>query len=146
MLRQVEETAAIARQAQRGELGRLQLGFVISVFGAGLLRGWIDPFQQANPAIDITLRKMVPMGQIAGILRKELDAGFTRVPHKCPSGIRSFEIYRQRLALALPSEHSLAQHTEISPTMLEHEPFVSITAELDVGFSGHIETIAAERR
>jgi DNA-binding transcriptional LysR family regulator len=90
VLRQVEEAAAIARQAGRGELGRLELGFVISVSCAGLLRSWIGAFQQINPAIDITIHKLAPIAQITGILRKELDGGFTRTPLKYPSGVRGF--------------------------------------------------------
>src|SRR5579872_54821 len=134
VLRQVEEAAAIARQAERGELGRLQVGFVISVFGAGLLRSWLGAFQQANPAIEITMHRLGPVAQIAGIMRKELDAGFTRAPRKYPSGVRGFEIYRQPLMLALPSEHPLARLKDISPAMLEREVFVSITPEFDLGF------------
>jgi DNA-binding transcriptional LysR family regulator len=142
VLRQVEEAAAIARQAERGELGRLQLGFMTVVSGAGLLRSWIGAFQQANPAIDITMRKLSPIAQIAGILRNELDAGFARAPHKFPSGVRGFEIYRQPLALALPSEHPLARRKNISPAMLAREAFVSIRPELDIGFFGYTEAIA----
>src|ERR1700761_3637927 len=101
VLRQAEEAAAIARQAGRGELGRLELGFVAPLYSAGLLRGWINAFQQAHPAIDITIRNLVPIAQIGAIARKELDAGFARPPHKYPSGVRGFEIYRQPLVLAL---------------------------------------------
>jgi|SRR5579871_464373 len=142
VLRQVEEAAAIARQAERGELGRLQLGFTTMVSGAGLLRGWIGAFQQANPAIDITMRKLVPIAQIGAILRNELDAGFMRAPRKYPSGIRGFEIYRQPLMLALPSEHPLARRKDIDPAMLGREAFVSIIPELDTAFFGYTEAIA----
>jgi DNA-binding transcriptional LysR family regulator len=142
VLRQVEETAVIARRAERGELGRLQLGFMTVVSNTGLLRSWIGAFQQANPAIDITIRRLSPIAQIAGILHNELDAGFARVPHKYPSGVRGFEIYRPRLALALPSEHHLARQKDISPAMLAREAFVSFLPELDLGFSGYTETIA----
>jgi DNA-binding transcriptional LysR family regulator len=141
ILRQVEEAAAIARQAGRGELGRLQLGFTTMVSGAGLLRSWIGAFQQANPAIDITINTLVPMAQIDGILHKDLDAGFMRAPHKYPSGIRGFEIYRQPLALALPRDHPLARRKDIKPAMLEHETFVNIAPEVEVGFFGYTETI-----
>jgi DNA-binding transcriptional LysR family regulator len=142
ILRQVEEAAAIARQAGRGELGRLELGFVISVSCADSLRRWISAFEQAHPAIDMTMYKLAPTAQIAGIKHKELDAGFTRTPRKYPTGVRGFEIYRQPLVLALPSEHPLARHKAISPAMLAGEAFVSTTTELDLAFSGHIETIA----
>jgi DNA-binding transcriptional LysR family regulator len=141
MLRQGEEIKAIARQAGRGELGRLQLGFTTVMSGAGLLRSWIGAFRQANPAIDITIDKLVPMAQITGIQRKELDAGFMRTPREYPPGVRGFEVYRQRLALALPGEHPLARHKAISPAMLASENFVNITPEVDVGFFGYTEVI-----
>jgi DNA-binding transcriptional LysR family regulator len=140
VLRHAEQAAMRARQAGRGESGRLELGFVVS--GAGLLRNWIGAFQQANPAIDITLHRLVPMAQIAGIMRNELDAGFTRTPHKYPSGVRGFDIYRRGMALALPTGHPLARHKDISPAMLAREAFVSTRPEVDLGFSGHIEIIA----
>jgi DNA-binding transcriptional LysR family regulator len=141
-LRQVEQAAARARQAGRGELGRIEVGFVISVSCADALRSWINAFKQAQPAIDVTVHKLAPVAQIGGILSKELDAGFSRTPLEYPSGVRGFEVYRQPLVLALPSEHPLAQHEAISPAMLADEAFVSTTTELDSGFSGHTETIA----
>lgn len=142
VLRRVEEVAPVAQHAARGELGRLQIGFVAGVSGAGLLRHWIGAFEQANPAIEITMRRMGPMAQISGIMRKELDAGFTRQPNKYPSGVSGFAIYRQPLVLALPSEHPLARRKAISPAMLRHEAFVSTTPEIDLGFFGHTDAIA----
>ncbi len=142
ILRQVEEAAAITRQAGRGELGRLQLGFLASMSATGLLRDWIGAFQQAHPAIDVAIHKRASIAQIAGILRKELDAGFARMPQKYPSGVRGFEICREPLALALPSEHPLALREDISPAMLAREAFVSITPELDMGFFRYTEAIA----
>jgi len=141
ILRDVEEATAIARQAGRGELGRLQLGFMPTVSNAGLLRSWVGPFQQAHPAIDIAMDTLSPIAQIGGIMRKELDAGFTRPPHKYPTGVRGFEIYRQPIAVALPSEHPLAQHDAISPAMLAGEAFVGTVPELDLGFFGYTEAV-----
>ncbi len=141
-LRNAEQAAVRAQQAARGELGRLQLGSVISLFGVDLLRSWIGAFEECHPAIDIMVRRLSPMAQIAAIVRNELDAGFTRPPHKYPPGVRGFEIYRQRLVLALPSEHPLAQRKDISPATLAHEAFVSIPPEREIGFFGFTEAIA----
>jgi DNA-binding transcriptional LysR family regulator len=140
-LRQVEQATLRARQAGRGELGRLELGFVTLVGGADMLEDWVGEFKEAHPAIEIAVHKLVPMAQIGGIMRNELDAGFTRAPRKYPSGVRGFEVYRQPLVLMLPSGHPLARHKEISPAMLADEAFVGTTAELDVGFSSHSEAI-----
>jgi DNA-binding transcriptional LysR family regulator len=142
VLRQVEEATAIARQAGRGELGRIQLGFINSVSAAGLLRGWINAFEEAHPTIDITVQKLLPIAQIGGILRNELDCGFTRMPRKYPQGVRGFEVHRQSLLLALPSGHPLARRETIRPAMLAREAFISIAPELDLGFLGYTEAIA----
>jgi DNA-binding transcriptional LysR family regulator len=142
VLRQAEEAAAIARQAGRGELGHVHLGFMASVSSAGLLRRWLGAFRQAHPAIDITLRKLSPMAQVSAIVRKELDAGLTRAPHEYPAGVRGFEISRQGIALALPSEHPLARQEAIRPAMLAREAFVGTPPEFDLGFFGHTEAIA----
>jgi DNA-binding transcriptional LysR family regulator len=140
-LRQVEQATLRAQQAGRGELGRLELGCLARLTSVGLLRSWIGEFHQAHPAIEITVHPQASMPQIARIVRKELDAGFARRPHKYPSGVRGFEVYRQGMVLALPKDHPLARHKAIDPAMLAGEAFVSITPELDMGFSGHTAVV-----
>jgi DNA-binding transcriptional LysR family regulator len=142
VLLQAEEAAAIARQAERGEVGRIDLGFMISVSCGGLLQKWIGEFQRANPAIDIVMRQLVPMAQITAILRKELDAGFARAPHKYPRGVEGFEVYREPVVVALPSDHPLTRCKTITPAMLRDQAFVNTTAELEVGFLSATEIIA----
>jgi DNA-binding transcriptional LysR family regulator len=141
-LLRVEEVAVVARQAGRGELGHLNIGVMTSAACAGPLPMWIAEFVQANPSIDFTVRKLGPMAQITGIMQNELDAGFTRTPHKYPAGVQGFEIYRQPLILALPSKHPLARKNNIAPATLKDETFIKSNPERDVGFSGHTETIA----
>jgi DNA-binding transcriptional LysR family regulator len=143
VLRQVEEAVAIARQAARGEAGRIELGYMTGVSLVGLLEDWIGEFQRANPAIDIAMHNLVSIAQIAGIMRKELDAGFTRTPHQYPAGLKGIEIYRQPLLLALPGGHPLVRRKDISPEMLRGETFVDRTPEPTVGFSGYSEVVAA---
>jgi DNA-binding transcriptional LysR family regulator len=141
VLRRLDEVAPIAQQAERGELGRLEVGFVMSIYYAGLLESWIGAFRQAHPAIHVATHKLASTAQIAGILRNELDAGFARAPQKYPPGVRGLEIRREPLVLAVPREHPLAQHEAISPAMLAPEAFVSISAELDPDFFGYTEAI-----
>jgi DNA-binding transcriptional LysR family regulator len=141
-LRHAERAEARARQAGRGELGHIKLGFLTAASCAGLLESWIGAFEQAHQAIDITVDKLASTAQIAAIMRNELDAGFARMPRKYPSGVRGFEVYRQGMALALPSKHPLARLETISPEMLAEEAFVSFPTELDLNFSSPTEAIA----
>jgi DNA-binding transcriptional LysR family regulator len=142
VLRQADEAASIARKAARGERGRLQIGFAASLYGAGMLRTWVTPFEEAHPAIRMAIHKLSPMAQLDGILRHELDAGFARAPLKYPSGLRGFDVFRQSLVLAVPGNHPLARHEKITPAMLADEPFVSFPTESAAEFPGHIEAIA----
>jgi DNA-binding transcriptional LysR family regulator len=141
-LRHVEQAFARAQQAERGELGRIELGFMTWVAGSGMLHNWMDPFEQAHPAIEINLHRTGPVAAINRMMHGELDVCFTRAPSKYPSGIRGFELYRQRFALALPRQHPLAKHDAIDLAKLAGERFINITPEIDIGFFGYTEAVA----
>lgn len=94
VLRQVEEAKIVAQQAQRGEVGRIDIGFMASAVCSGVLQKSLADFCHANPAIEINMRKLVPIDQIKAIMRKDLDAGFTRSPRKYPAGLEGFDVYR----------------------------------------------------
>src|SRR2546430_6105065 len=69
VLRQVEEAKVVAQQAARGEVGRIEIGFMPAATCAGLMQNLLGEFQRANPAIEINMHKLVPMQQITGIIR-----------------------------------------------------------------------------
>jgi DNA-binding transcriptional LysR family regulator len=142
VLRQVEEAKIVAQQAQRGEVGRIDIGFMASAVCSGVLQKSLADFCRANPAIEINMRKLVPMDQIKAIMRKDLDAGFTRSPHKYPVGLEGFDVHRQPMVLALPAKHPLARRKTITPAALKDELFINTGPELDVGFWGHAEAVA----
>jgi DNA-binding transcriptional LysR family regulator len=141
VLRQVEEAKIVAQQAQRGEVGRIDIGFMASAVCSGVLQKSLADFCRANPAIEINMRKLVPMDQIKAIMRKDLDAGFTRSPHKYPAGLEGFDVHRQPMVLALPAKHPLARRKTITPAALKEELFINTGPELDVGFLGHAEAV-----
>lgn len=143
VLRQVEEAKIVAQQAQRGEVGRIDIGFMTTAVCSGVLQRALADFRHANPAIEINMRKLVPMDQINAIMRKDLDAGFTRSPHKYPAGLEGFEIYRQPMVLALPAKHPLARRKTVNLAALKDEQFINTGPELDVGFWGLAEAVAA---
>jgi len=142
VLQQVEEAKVVAQQAAHGEVGRIEIGFLPAVACAGLMQKFLGEFNRANPAIEINMHRLAPMAQITGIIRKDLDVGFTRGPLKYPAGLDGFEIYHQPMVLALPSKNPLARHKKINPAILKDEMFVNTLAELEVGFWGHTEAIA----
>jgi DNA-binding transcriptional LysR family regulator len=142
VLQQIQEAEVVAQQAARGQVGRIEIGYMPSVACFGQMQECLAIFQRANPAIEITLHKLSPMDQVAAIVRKTIDCGFLRCPYKYPTGLDGFIVYHQPMVLALPESHPLARHKKIDPEILKDEIFVNPPDELNVGFWGHTEAVA----
>ena len=134
VLREADEAVAVARQAARGETGRIEIGFMTVASISGLIARFAGGFQRANPGIEIILRQMVTVEQIGAILSKDLDFGFVRQPQRYPSGLQGFVVHRLPMIVALPSDHPLARQDRIEPASLKGEPFINTAAEVDSGF------------
>jgi DNA-binding transcriptional LysR family regulator len=142
VLRQVEDARIVAQQAARGTVGRIEIGFMPSASCAGQMQELLGAFQRDNPAIDINLHRMVPMEQITAIIRKDLDVGFLRGADQYPAGLEGFDIHRQPMMLALPSDHPLVKQNRIDPADLKEEIFFNTAPDLEVGFWGATEAVA----
>jgi DNA-binding transcriptional LysR family regulator len=144
VLQRANEAENTARKAARGEIGRLEIGYMISTAYSGLLQRLIGNFQKTYPAIDITLRQFSTVNLLSAILSNEVDAGFARVPNQYPSGLSGFPVYRAPVILALPSNNPLARKRgPIHPTALSNETFVSTSIGYDLAFKRHVESLAA---
>jgi DNA-binding transcriptional LysR family regulator len=143
VLHQADEAELTAHQAARGEIGLIEIGYMITATYTGLIQRFIGGFQKSNPAIDITLRQLSTVKQIDAILSNELDAGFARMPKQFPSGLSGFPVSRQPIVLALPGTHPLARRGDsIAPKALANETFVSTSVQFDLSFKRHAESIA----
>jgi DNA-binding transcriptional LysR family regulator len=144
VLLRADEAEKTARKAARGEIGRLEIGYMISTAYSGLLQRLIGNFQKTYPAIDIALRQFSTVNLIDAILSNEVDAGFARVPNQYPSGLSGFPVYRSPVILALPSNNPLARKRgPIHPAALSNETFVSNSIGYDLAFKQHVESLAA---
>src|ERR1700730_17998068 len=141
VLREADEAVAVARQAARGEIGRIEIGFMTVITLCGLVDKFIGGFQRANPGVEIILRQLVTIEQISAILSKDLDFGFARPPERYPSDLQGFIVHRQPMLLALPSDHPLARHNRIELSALKGESFINTAPELDVGFWKHTDAV-----
>jgi DNA-binding transcriptional LysR family regulator len=146
VLMEITEAERAARHGARSEIGCVEIGFMPSVVCAGLMQKSLFEFRRANPGIELNVHRLVPMAQVTSIIRKDLDVGFTRGPHKYPAGLEGFAILRQPLILAFPTRHPLTRHKKIAPCMLKDEIFINTPPELDVGFGGHTEPVATMGR
>ncbi|AMN41062.1 LysR family transcriptional regulator [Rhodoplanes sp. Z2-YC6860] len=129
------EAELSALQAARGEVGRLNLGYMPSVSACGLMADVLAGFQKERPGIEINLRLLVSPAQFEAVARHDLDAGFCAPPTKFPSGLSGFEVFTEPLVLVMHEQHRLAKsRTPIPPAALKNEPFVVAAVESDMAF------------
>ena len=105
---QFERTESVGRRAGRGELGRIELGYVGSAAYGGVLQDQVARFRADHPAVELICREH-PMEAMPRMLDEgRLDIAFIRPPLPLPPGLRSHVLLRDFFCLALPEAHPLA--------------------------------------
>jgi DNA-binding transcriptional LysR family regulator len=144
VLQRAGEAEIIARKAARGEIGRLEVGYLMATAYSGFLQRIVGGFRKTHAAIDITLHQVTTVDLLRGIVSNEMDAGFARLPRQYPAGIAGFPVFRAPVILAIPSGNPLARKRgPIDPKLLKDEAFISTSVGYDLAFQQHVESIAA---
>jgi DNA-binding transcriptional LysR family regulator len=87
---------------------------------------------------------METVRQLAALVRGEIDLGFLRPPTRYPLGLTGTLVWRQPFIVAIPKDHPLAAEKRLRVTALAGEPLIASSVELELGFGGQIQEIAAE--
>jgi DNA-binding transcriptional LysR family regulator len=143
-LRRAEQATLVARQAARGEIGLIEIGYVTSSSCLGLISTVLADFRRSNPLVDVQLHHMETVRQLSELTDGHIDVGFLRPPIRYPVGITGSVVWRQPFIIAMPADHPLAAGNRIRPASLAGERFVASSVELEIGFGGQIQEIAAE--
>jgi DNA-binding transcriptional LysR family regulator len=143
VLRQVAEAESAARKAARGEVGRIEIGYMMSVSCSGLIQKCVSGFRRVHPAIDISLHRLETMPQVAAIVEGRLDIGFVRPPKQYPPELAGFVVFEQPMCVALPADHRLARRKRIKPAELTDDVFVTTSLEMDIGFLKYTEAVTS---
>ncbi|TWB37669.1 LysR substrate-binding domain-containing protein [Nitrospirillum pindoramense] len=124
-LEQAARTETIGRLAGRGEVGRLEVGFVGSAGLSALMPAVLRDFRQAHPGVDLNLVEMAVGPQLAAIAAGDVDVGFIRLPPlSLPGGVAVLPLRPEGLVVALPAGHPLAQLPAVPVAGLAREPMV----------------------
>lgn len=119
-LSQAAHAVRVAQQAQGGEVGHLEIGFVPA---CGVFPLAARKFAERFPGVKMTLRHMSTAEQVASLLWGTLDVGFVHLPVD-REGLAVEEVQRDPLMVALPVRHALASRSSISWRSLADQPFV----------------------
>jgi DNA-binding transcriptional LysR family regulator len=131
LLQQLERAIEAGRQASRGEVGKLAIGFVSSATYS-LLPPILHEFRDRVPQVNLTLRELTTDQQVRWLAENRLDVGFIRPPIDDPQ-LRTQVILQEPLVVALPHRHPLAQTPRIPLASLATEPFILFPRRLAPG-------------
>ena len=140
-LKQADQAELVGRQAARGDIGSIAVGYVLSASCGGLVSPPIIEFKKSHPNVSFHLRKMETIPQMKALVDGSLDVGFTREPERYPTGLTGFLIDRQSFYLAIPEGHHLAGDGEIDSASLVDEAFVAMMLDMEMGFWSNLRAI-----
>jgi DNA-binding transcriptional LysR family regulator len=107
-LQQAERTELVGRRTGRGELGRVEIGYVVSAALAGVLSSTVSSFRRNHPAVDIRVQELATPRQLDELAAGRLDVGLLRPRPRYPLGVVAVRLLREPLLIALPQDHPFA--------------------------------------
>ncbi|MGO7418822.1 LysR family transcriptional regulator, partial [Rhizobium ruizarguesonis] len=139
-----EKAKLAAQSANRGETGRLSLGFTASSAFNPVVSTTIRRFRARWPEVQLSLTEMNTLALIQKLERGELDATFMRPGLDDPAGIRLRRLPDEPMVIALPASHPLARRSKLPLAALAEEPFILFPRL--VGLSLYDDVVLACRR
>lgn len=128
VLTQMNQAVDTAQRAQRGEFGRLVIGFVGSAT-YDILPKFIREYRKQFPAVSVILHELSTPDQILGLIGKRIDIGLLHPPIS-NSLITIEPVKRGFAALSLPKNHPLARKEKIQIEDLRDQAFIVVSREI----------------
>jgi DNA-binding transcriptional LysR family regulator len=120
----VDDAGELARRIAGGTEGQLPIGCVGSATYS-LLPRLVRALGEALPGVEVSVRgEMLAPAQLAALAGGEIDLALLRPPVQHP-GVVTEVVRRDRLLVALPAGHRLADRTELQVADLRDEEFVA---------------------
>lgn len=123
VLAQLEAARENGLLAERGQLGRIRIGYVASAVYAGVMRKTLTRFRELHPQIEVELSE-VPMEEIPALLAgRQLDVAYIRPPMAFPEELQAMPVHRDEFVVAVPAGSPLAKLSAIAPPQLRQARF-----------------------
>ncbi len=126
VLEQFARAENAGRRASRGEIARIEIGYVGSAAYAGVLQRLTNRFRTAWPDVEINAREF-PMGELPKLVANgQIDIGFVRMPLQHRKSLRHQVVLKDHFCLAISVHHPDAGLREaISPGLFAGERFIA---------------------
>jgi DNA-binding transcriptional LysR family regulator len=141
LIESFEQAERFAREAARGEVGEVRVGYVVSTATAGYIKKVIERSRVKSPNVLVHIRRMETLPQVRAISSGSLDVGFLRSMASYPAGIMAFDLPPQRFCLAVHHDHPLAKQKRITAATLAKQNFVAFELDSEIGFYRNITAV-----
>lgn len=105
VLAQFARAENVGRRAGRGEIGRIEIGYVGSAAYSGVLQDQTSRFRSAWPEVELNARELRIGDVVAQVKEGQLDVGFIRLPMALPCDLQSHILLHDWFCVALPATH-----------------------------------------
>ena len=127
VLAQAERAQRTAQRAASGETGRLRVGFVEAATHSGMLPDVLGFFRMHLPGIGLSLLEMDSAQQTEALREGRIDLGIVAgTPLDGDRSLHAEQVYGERLVLAVPPGHGMAERKRLTLADLADENFVFI--------------------
>jgi DNA-binding transcriptional LysR family regulator len=140
LVAEAEAMRTRARQAARGERGRLAIGFGLSAIDVA--PRCIAAFRQRHPGVAVTMNDFSTREQTRRLLDGALDLGFLRLPVEPP--LRAMPLLEERLALVVAANAPWAA-LPVAPEALNELGFIALAPPRGPGLADQIRRWCAAR-
>ena len=133
LIKQAEETKHRARQAAKGEMGSLKIGYLPSAC-LTFLPDLVRRFKAKYPNVEISLFEMTANAQLIAFDRDEIDIGISRpLPIEKKDIFRSELLYIDRLSMIVPSNHPYTKLDSVDLDKVSLESLILFERDSAVG-------------
>jgi len=136
MLQKLSETVHATQRVGRREKRRVGIGFVPSVL-YGYMPGFIRQLRGLDQNIDISLLEMITLQQYEALKTGRIDIGIGRILLSDPE-IERLVLWEERLIVALPREHRLAECSSLSLDQVVSESLILYPARPRPSYADHV--------
>ncbi|WP_422965697.1 LysR family transcriptional regulator [Undibacterium sp. TJN25] len=138
-LEQAAHAEDVARRAGRGEIGRIEIGYVASASYSGLLQAEVARFRKAYPQVSINLAEAAMDTLPLMVSNGNLDLAFVRPPIAIPADAVMSTLLHEKFVAALPELSPLARLPSLRPADMAGQLFVlpeQASGTIEVGRRG----------
>ena len=130
VLAQADGAATRARAVSRGEVGRLDIGFIQPAL-AELLPRTLRVFRQVHPGVKLTIAETTSRTAIERIVSRSMHFAFTRLPTEDRPDLCTEVISEEPVLLVVPKSHPLAAREAVAIADLAEEDLILVDRRVE---------------